>query len=112
MYQTYHFMAMAMTVFAILVIVFLVGIQIQALRRYRHKSFLFLLIGSSLGLVSSCVGIAAYLVPPGWSVLLHNLELRCLFYVPGAIFGVVGTVSLFGSYGELFKANRQATMSH
>ena len=111
-YQTYHFIAEAMTMFATLVMFFLVGIQIQALRRYRHKSFLFLLIGSSLGLVSSCVAIAAYLAPPGWPMWLHNLELRCLFYVPSAIFGVTGTVSLFRSYGELFKANGQAVASH
>jgi hypothetical protein len=107
MQQTYHLIGEAITAFSVLVLIFFACIEFQALRRYGHKSFLLLLIGSLFSLASAFMGMASYLVHSELPTMLHSLEVRCLFYVPGAIFSLWGTLSLFRSYGALFKTSHQ-----
>jgi hypothetical protein len=101
MQHTYHLIGELLTGFAIAVMLTLLILQVTAFHRHRHKSFLLLCISSLLGITSASLGIANYLSPPNLATIVPWLEVRSIFYVASAMFGIWGTISLFNSYRTL-----------
>ena len=101
MEATYELVGIGITVFSCLALIFLLAIQVTALRRYKHKSFLLLVIGNSFAILSTLIGAAMYFIERELPNMLLVLEFRSLFYVVAVIFSLCGTVLLFESYGEL-----------
>ena len=108
MQQTYDLVLMGITAFSCLVLIFLLAIEVRALRRYKHKCFLLLTIGTSFSIVSTLIGAGMYLMEARPPAMLFALELRSLFYIVAAIVSLCGTVLLFESYGELLKMRQQS----
>jgi hypothetical protein len=79
----------------------LIWLEVRAYRRFMHRSFLLLALGSALGLCYSGVSLAVYLVPGAaahWESYLVAALILGFLQVPLA---VVGILLLFKSYGRL-----------
>ena len=105
---TYELVGVGITCFSCLALIFLLAIQVAALRRYKHKCFLLLVIGNAFAIISTLIGATGYFMDRELPTMLLALEFRSLFYVVAVIFSLCGTVLLFESYGELL-AMRQVS---
>jgi hypothetical protein len=81
----------------------LLWLQLSALRKYRHGSFVALALGTSLGLLYSAVAFLITVAPsavpsPGWTYL--GAMILGAVQVPVAIWG---SAWLFRSYGQLYR---------
>ncbi|WP_250623009.1 hypothetical protein [Pinirhizobacter soli] len=108
MQQTYELLGIGITGFSCLALIFLLAIEVTALRRYKLKCFLLLVIGTSFSVISTLIGAGAYFMERELPAMLLALEFRSLFYVVAVIFGLCGTVLLFESYGELLAVRQQS----
>jgi hypothetical protein len=103
---SFPFFAAFMIVATFFTFVVFFWLQLSALRRHGHVSFLLLLIGTGCGLLSAGIGMLGHWLeaPAAFPTLFY--------YVPGIlllgqmILGIWGTVLLFRSYGALSDAGR------
>jgi hypothetical protein len=79
----------------------LLVLQAAMLRRYHHRCFLLLLLGSASGVIYSLVSLVIGLVQFRDGPRLLLFQASSAIVVLGVIVGVWGTVSLFRSYGLL-----------
>ena len=111
MQQTYHFIGESLTAFALVVFLVLFALQVGALRRHRHKSFLLLCVGTLCGIASLVLAATSYLFPTDPATMVFWLEVRSVFYVASALLCLWGTVSLFNSYRALSEERASSPLS-
>ena len=80
----------------------LLWLQLDALRKYKHRSFVALALGTSLGLIFSTIELVVLFAPAAAP------SIRQLYYV-GMVIGIVqipvaiwATAWLFRSYGQMY----------
>ncbi|WP_139350336.1 hypothetical protein [Rhodanobacter sp. C03] len=85
--------------------VIMFSLQAGALRRYGHRSFCLLGVGSACVAVYAALGAAPYFFTFSASALANLLSIALAFAFIGVIFGVWGTASLFRRFGQLHRAS-------
>jgi hypothetical protein len=101
---SFPFFAALMIVATFFTFVVFFWLQLSALRRHGHVSFLLLLIGTGCGLLSAGIGMLGHWLEAPAAIPTF------FYYVPGIlllgqmILGIWGTVLLFRSYGALSDA--------
>jgi len=76
-------------------------LQANALRRHGHRSFLFLVMGSILGILYCLTSFPLYLLQLSEDTLLALMLGSTVLVLVGASLGLVGTALLFRSYAKL-----------
>jgi glucan phosphoethanolaminetransferase (alkaline phosphatase superfamily) len=76
-------------------------------QRYGHLSFLMLLVGTFFGVFYSGVSLLLLSVQLSESFRLLLFQCATALVIIGAIIGVLGAISLFRSYRDLFEIARQ-----
>jgi len=83
----------------------MLSLQVSALRRYGHRSFWFLGVGTFCVVVYAIIYAVPFFVTLGKNALATLLVVGIAFALIGVIFGVWGTASLFRRFGELHRAS-------
>lgn len=99
--DTYYSLGAGIALFAFVMQIVMLGLQLAAYRRHGHKSFLVLCLASMLGIVYCVLAGVPYLVPLDMSVLVKLTAASALIGGMSALMAILGTHMLFKSYRDL-----------
>ena len=85
--------------------VILLALQADALRRYKHKSFLLIVASTLCFLVYAVIAATPSFVALSRPTLINIYASALVFLAVGAVLGVWGVWYLFRQYGRLLRAS-------
>ncbi|WP_158884359.1 hypothetical protein [Rhodanobacter sp. L36] len=85
--------------------VVMLSLQIGALRRYAHRSFWLLALGTTFAAVYAVMGAIPFFVTLSTEALVSLFGIALAFASIGIALGIWGTTSLFRRFGELHQTS-------